>query len=626
MAEQAVSAMAEHSCATYEEGIGATGVEFGTEKTKSNQPESYRHSNTHGTDTDECPTLQGEASNQSNAFTDLKNQHSMSSMRRFSPLYSSTPAKPEKIEDVTVIPNLQEMDRNKQLQYEKANLEGRLETLQKEYSEILDQRKILQSKLQTMEGRLKCELEKSNNTESDNGTSEDAMNELEKVRAALESQVMELLKAHHEKETDLTKMHNKLAFSNQLCQKLQEKISNLEAGLADKEQVITALRLEMEGIRRDLAEAQKRNDKFTKQQAQLTSDVASLIKAKEWFQKQLSATQDARLKLQMELSDYETTVANQNKIIEQTKCDKARTSRMLMETQQRAMEGKSEILQNLEKVEEEMLQREAAFKQIQADNEQTEKLLAVEVDHLRKENEKLQKLSTSSLRLENELETLKTDIVQKETTIQKLESEKDVLSENLREARQVNASDKYQIISLKVRFQELEKNLGEANKSLKSNEEYNQKLVDEKQELEQSLKIANEEKIAFDSAVQTLKIDLGKVDRRFKLMQRELAAKKSELEQVQGQNEAFIRDLDVLRTNLDRQEGISNDLRDELKEKDAMIVKLQSEKRHLEAEIASFKDKVASLEHGTKAMERERRSLQQQLSSTCRYVTSINIY
>ena len=618
--EHLFNAMAEENLVAVNDGAAETETQSGTTKKEHsslNSVENFKYLTSKSvTESSSVSQVDDSADKEtdSSLHTNVANN---SNIEPF-PLYFSTPQKSIDAEQVSGMFYQHEVNQNqnKELEYQNANLEGKLEALQKEYFEVLDQRKMLHSRLQIVEDRLKFELQKAkNDSEKDNITSEDAVNELEKVRSALESQVAELLQVHHEKETDLTDMQEKLAFSKKLCQNLQENVSYLENELADKDKVKSAMKLETEEVRKDLVAARKQNEELNKQQKQFTSDIVSLISVKERLEKQLSATQDARLKLQIELTDQEAILANQNKLIEQIKCERARTSRQLMETQQKAMEGKSEILQNLEKVEEEMLQRESAMKQLEVEKEQTEKLLAVEVDRLQKENKKLQKLASSSLELENELKALKIDIEAKEASLKNIECDKELLEEQLKEAQQVNTSNKYQMISLNAKHQNLEKNLEITNTSLKSKEEEIKTLGKEKEELERSLKLANEEKIAFDNAVQALKLDLGKVDRRFKLMQRELVGKNTELEKVQGLEKSFKRDLDALKHNLDKQESISNELREELKRKDETMVQVLSEKRNQEVAVSSIKNKLASLEKETKAMEREKRPLQQQLLS-----------
>ena len=501
---------------------------------------------------------------------------------------------------------------------EQANMEGRLESLHAEYSSVLEERKVLQFQLRAVESKLKQELERAKKPSDPSGSAD--REDLEQKYIAIESELANVQRACQTRDDDLNDTRGKLHLSQLIVRNLKEKLSRLEDEMEAKEETVDTLNMKMESIQRSLSIALEKNKSLVQEKDVLTSDVTALISAKEWFQKQLAFAQEARTKLQLEISDYESTVANQNKVIEQLKCDSASTSRQLTTLQQTALEDKTRVLKHLEKVEEDMREHGLSFKQIQLDKQTMERTLKVKINALQKENEDLNKLACAAGNLEKGLRAARQEMEANQCLLDKIRQEKEELVTQLKTTQHTVEDHKSKLDVLKGQYEEVNRKLIAAKEKEQSSNAFIQGLKDEKRNLEDNLKSVKEERAAFDSAVVTLKVDLDRVERRFKLMKRELTKKTAQLEQISAQKDGFIQELRMLRDELDRQLGLSETLREDMRGKDKLVDELQKVKVQLEQEIFGLSEELKKSEVQRVEADMKTRTLQEKLKSADRLV------
>ncbi|XP_048581882.1 golgin subfamily A member 3-like isoform X2 [Nematostella vectensis] len=509
---------------------------------------------------------------------------------------------------------------HRQLIFERANLEGKLEALTGEYNSILAERKELHAQLRTLQARLQETVANARITEScidEVKDTNDSRNDF------LHEEIAELQESLNAKELRLNEAQERLKFSTTNVQRLEETIANYESGMRTKDVNITELETQLGNMRKSLEQSRQHQQRFVQGEQELNADVSSLLNAKAWYQRQLEIAKESRVKLQLEVSEYESTIASQNKMVEQLKCENARTSKQLLETQQRTLEEKTRILKHLENVEEDMMRHEAAFKQFQLEKQSVERGLCGKIEEMRAENEHLRSLSGSTKDLETEIEALRRDTCLKEAEVADLQSEKDEVLKQLKVARGVNEINNKKLSAL-------EQKLLSKNEELRGMEDKGQisageikRLQSEKRELEMQLKEAEDERTAFDGAVQMLKLELEKVERRFKFMKRELLTKTQQLEEVSEQKNNLLHEMGVVRTEIADHVTILEDLRITLQERNGTIEGLKADRLRLEEELRALSDRLRCAQTSCAVAEQERSELHEQLQTTTSQVSEL---
>ena len=503
-----------------------------------------------------------------------------------------------------------------ELSVKRAGLEGKLELLQQEFSSVLEDRKSLQMRLQAVETRLKEEVQKASQT---NPAEISLVYELERKNSDLESKLRSLHGAYDENHSCLIAAHEELDASEVTIRKLKEHLSSVEGEIDEREHSIGSLQNEIETLKKWLDEAKVQNENFRKENQTLNSDVSSLVKTKEWLQTQLSIAQDARTKLQLKTSEHEAIIAGKNQLIEQLRCESARTSQQVTEMQENSFAEKAQLLKQLEQVEEDIEQQSMVFKEAEIQGRCVEQTLNAKIESLMNENDKLTKLMNSTVEMKQELEIAKQDVSLKESLLDAITKEKEEMIEQLKLARESSLEYKRSVDELVLKFKITKEELMRAQENTEAKDCYIEKLEEEKKFLEGNLEVANSERAACHDAIQSLRLDLEKVDRRFKLMKRELTAKSSQLEETVRQKDGFVSELRTLREGFESQLANSNALREEFAQKHKLMEDIQQVKGELEKELVALTRQVKSLKEEAARIEGERNVVQGQLQSALRY-------
>lgn len=506
------------------------------------------------------------------------------------------------------------------LELQRASLEGKLESLQEEFGNVLEDRKSLQIRLQAVEVRLKEELQKAQETKP---TVVSLVDELRQNKSDLESQLVKLQSVYEEKRDGLSEALERLKTASVTIQKLKHKVSLLEGEICQREETVSALQTEMDSLRKLLDQAKDQNEQFKKENTALNADIVSLVEAKEWLQKQLKVAGEARMKMQLEASELESALAAKNQLIEQLRCDGARSVQQLTEMQQNALMEKAQILKQMEQVEDDISQQNLVFKELEVDKQRMERTLGERVESLTNENKKLLKLMSSAVEIKKELDAAKQDVVLKEALLDTIVKEKDEIKEQLKLARESTEEYKRHLSELETKFSETKQELKVVQDDIGEKESYIEKLHEEKRILQENLEVANEERAACDNAIQTLRLDLEKVDRRFKLMKRELTAKTSQLEETTRQKDGFVGELRALREGFENQVSLSRAVKEELVQKEKLIEEFKGVKDALEKEIDSLTRQLEYSQDEIARMDKERNQIQEQLQSAVRDIVHL---
>lgn len=505
------------------------------------------------------------------------------------------------------------------LELQCASLEGKLESLQGEFASVLEDRKSLQIRLQTVERRLKGELQSALETKP---TAVSLVAELRQNKSELENQLRDLQSEYEEKRDNLDEALERLKTASVTIQNLKQKLLSLEGEISKREETVSLLQAEMDSLRKHLDQAKDQNEQFKKENMALNADIASLVDAKEWLQKQLKVAGEARMKIQLETSELESALAEKSQLIEQLRCEGARSNQQLTELQQSSLVEKEQILKHMEKVEEGITQQNLAFKELELDKQRIERTLGAKIESLTNENQKFLKLVNSAVEMEKELDAAKQDVVLKETLLDTIMKEKDEIKEQLKLARVSTEEYKRNLNELESKFNKTKEELKKAKEDLGEKDCYIEKLQEDKRILEGSLEVANEERAACDNAIHTLKLDLEKVDRRFKLMKRELTVKKGQLEETTRQKDVFVSELRSVREGLENQVNLSRAAKEQLAQKEKLIEEFQEVKEALGKEMGLLAQQVEDSEDQIARVENEKDDIQKELESSVRCVAS----
>ncbi|PFX11833.1 golgin subfamily A member 3-like [Stylophora pistillata] len=498
---------------------------------------------------------------------------------------------------------------------QRASLEGKLQSLQEELANVLEDRKSLQIRLQAVETRLRKEVHKVRET---NPVAVSLVEELKRNKHELESQLVKLQSAYEEKHGGQNEALEQLKRSYVTIQNLKQKLSLVEGEINQREEMVGSLQIEMENLKKLLEKAKEKNDKFKKENMDLNAEIARLVDVKEWLQKQLGFAQEARTKLQLEVSESETIVAAKNQLIEQLRCEGARSSRQLTELQQSSLLEKAQILKHMEQVEEDITRQNFAFKEAEIEKQKMQNVLEAKVDSLVNENKKLLELMSSAVEIEKELDVAKQDLVSKQALLETIIKEKEKIREQLKLARDSTEEYKQNLHELESKFTETKQELKVAQDDIGEKQSFIEKLQEEKRILKENLEVANKEREACDNAIHTLKLDLEKVDRRFKLMKRELTSKTSQLEETTLQKDVFMGELCTLREGLENQVAVAYALKEELAQKDKLLQHFQGVKDALEKEIISLTQKLEYSQGEITQVDKEKGEIQKQLETAKR--------
>lgn len=489
-----------------------------------------------------------------------------------------------------------------------ASLEGKVESLQEEFAIVVEDRKLLQTRLHAVERRLREELEKARQTEPIGAP---LVEELKQSQSELENQVTNLQRAYEEKGDHLDEAFERLKRADAAIQNLKQKLLFAEGEVTAREERVVLLQTEIESLRKMLEQARDQNEKFKRENLALNANIASLVDTKEWLQKQLKVAGEVQVKMQLETSELESSLAMKSHLVEELKGEGARSNQQLAKLQQSSLLEKADILKHMETVQEGITQQNLAHKQLELDKQQMERKMGAEIESL--------KLRVSSaVKIEKELDAAKHDLVLKEGFLETIVKEKDETKQQLTLARESTEELKRHLSELEPEFKKAKRELKKAEVDLMEKDSYIEKLLDEKRTLEKSLEVANEERAACDNAIYGLRLDLEKVDRRFKMMKRELALKKGQLEETMRQKDGFVGELHSLREGLEGELKASQAVKEELAQKEKIAEEFEELIKGLKNEIASLTQRLGYSEEQIARADKERKDAQDRLETAMR--------
>lgn len=503
-----------------------------------------------------------------------------------------------------------------QLLREKANLEGRLESISQDQSSLVKERDHFRSLANSFEAQIKS-LQKQLDTVV-----------LEKKNA---QKSLDLQNTEQKNWDNVIKEYQSIVESkNNEIKGLKEDLSAAEQANTRSKISYEELRVEMEskdgaitGLKKKIAELHVEVQVLLQNKIQLENEVKNvrlemetLQKSKEWFQEQLHVTQESRNKLHQELIALQSAHVSTSNSLEKIVTEKNQLRQELIQTQQRAVAEKEVLMKHLETIEADMKERESMFDDIQKDKGTAEAVLVERIRKLEVEKSHSTNLSLTLSDQEYQLNVLKSECNEKEKLIKSLEKEKvefskqiAILQKSLSDKEMMNQQLSQQIKDLNVKIKHSEMALSHA-------EELNNTLKEERTAMDVALASANEEKRVIHESLRTVSENLNKFQHNFKIMKADLVTKSSQAEQLLKEKHSLE---DALRKSEESIFALRKEfqvqIQSENQNRDVMLDDLQKKKNDVESVLNVYSKDLLHYQQIVENLLKKKAELENEITS-----------
>ncbi|XP_038055548.1 golgin subfamily A member 3-like [Patiria miniata] len=523
------------------------------------------------------------------------------SLKTTSPQYGVTPVDPADLDSVL---------------REKANLEGRLETLAAETESALQQRAEMQTQVASLQAQLKAHASAADTAQQQLSAMSNDMVTAQQNQAQLEQALATLQTSLENKEEDLDSLQRELEASEATSQRLNGKMEEVKEAMETKEVTIAALKAKIAAVQKEAEKAHQERTHHLAELKTLQGDVESLTSAKEWFQEQLQTAQETRNKLQKELTETQIQTKKQGAAVETLKAEKAQLQHQLSETQQQALKEKELIAKHLETIEADFLAREAAFQDLQKEKVAVQEAVASRMDQMNEERTKLSNLIANCVELERQLDRTQKELADKQADVHNLDAEKKELVKRLALVQESLLSRDKELEALQEKCIDAEAKVHELQSNALEQQESLQNHRAEKAALEAALAKANQEKRAFDEALQNLRQDMGKVENGFKQMKQDLSQKDAQMESSLRDKEELQMYLRDAEEQLKYNQQSMDNYQEDMSSKEDVLAELSRVKKALEDEVALLSQHLESSKKANQKSQAVRAGLQEELSES----------
>uniref|UniRef100_A0A2K5Q4G3 Golgin A3 n=1 Tax=Cebus imitator TaxID=2715852 RepID=A0A2K5Q4G3_CEBIM len=352
---------------------------------------------------------------------------------------------------------------------EKMRLEGQLEALSLEASQALKEKAELQAQLAALSTKLQAQVECSHSSQQRQDSLSSEVDTLKQSCWDLERAMTDLQNMLEAKNASLASSNSDLQVAEEQYQRLMAKVEDMQRSMLSKDNTVHDLRQQMTALQSQLQQVQLERATLTSKLKASQSEISSLQSVRQWYQQQLALAQEARVRLQGEMAHIQVGQMTQAGLLEHLKLENVSLSQQLTETQHRSMKEKGRIAAQLQGIEADMLDQEAAFMQIQEAKAMVEEDLQRRLEEFEGERERLQRMADSAASLEQQLEQV--EHLQQETAALKKQTQKIkeqfIQQKVMVEAYRRDATSKDQLISeLKATRKRLDSELKELRQEL----------------------------------------------------------------------------------------------------------------------------------------------------------------
>uniref|UniRef100_F6U336 Golgin A3 n=1 Tax=Monodelphis domestica TaxID=13616 RepID=F6U336_MONDO len=506
---------------------------------------------------------------------------------------------------------------------EKMRLEGQLEALSLEASQALKEKTELQAQLAALDTKLQAQVEQSRSSQQKQDSLSSEVDTLKQSCWDLERAMTDLQNTLEAKNASLASSNNDLQVAEEQYQRLMGKVEDMQKSILSKDNTVHDLRQQMTALQNQLQQVQLERSTLTSRLKASQTEITSLQKVRQWYQQQLALAQEARVRLQSEMAHIQVGQMTQAGILEHLKLENVSLSHQLTETQQRSIKEKERIAVQLQNIEADMLDQEAAFIQIQEAKTLVEEDLQRKLEEFEDEKEHLQKMAESATSLEQQLQQVKLTLHQRDLQLDTLQQEHLDLMKQLTLSQETLHTREQALSELQTRHEELQAQLEELQGDAATKDDMVQFLQNEKIVLEVALQAARAGKEEFDRGAQQLEEDADATAELLEQLRQEIAVKCSQVENLQQESIALKKQTQKVKEQFLQQKVMVEAYRRDANSKDQLISELKATKKRLDLEMRSLRQELIKLQGEKKSVEVEQSKLQKEVSQVHQQMTDL---
>ncbi|XP_029475555.1 golgin subfamily A member 3 isoform X2 [Rhinatrema bivittatum] len=495
---------------------------------------------------------------------------------------------------------------------EKMRLEGQLETLSSEASQALKEKTELQAQLAALNTRLQAQAEHTQSSQKKQDLLNSEVVTLKQSCWDLERAMADLQTNLEAKNASLVSLNNDLQVAEEQYQRLMGKVEDMQKMMVSKDNAVLDLRQQVLLLQSQLQQIQLDRTTLTNRLKASQAEITSLQQVRQWYQQQLVLAQEARVRLQSEMANIQAGQMTQVGVLEHLKIENVSLSHQLTETQHRSMKEKERIATQLQSIEADMLDQEAAFLQIQQAKTMVEEDLQRKLEEFEDEKEQLQKMASCAAVLEQELEQTKVILHQRDLQLEVLQQEQLDVLKQLTLTQEALHTKEQSLSELQTRYDELAARLEELQSEATSKDDSIQYLQNEKIVLEVALQAAKAEKEGLDEGARRLEEGTEAASEILEALRQEVAVKSSKVEALQKENAVLRRQTQKVKEQFIQQKVMVEAYRRDASSKDQLISELKSTKKKLDSEVKESKREFVKLQGEKKSVEVEHARLQKE--------------
>ncbi|XP_059975739.1 golgin subfamily A member 3 isoform X4 [Mesoplodon densirostris] len=506
---------------------------------------------------------------------------------------------------------------------EKMRLEGQLEALSLEASQALKEKAELQAQLAALHTRLRAQLEHSHSSQQRQDSLSSEVDTLKQSCWDLEQAMSALQNILEAKNASLASSNSDLRLAEGQYQRLMAKVEEMQRSILSKDNTVHDLRQQMIALQSQLQQVQLERTTLTSKLKASQAEIASLQSVRQWYQQQLALAQEARVRLQGEMAHIQIGQMSQAGLLEHLKLENVSLSHQLTETQQRSIKEKERIAAQLQGIEADMLDQEAAFVQIQEAKSMVEEDLQRRLEEFEDEKEQLQKTVASAAALEQQLEQVKLTLHQRDQQLEALQQEHLDLLKQFTSTQETLQSREQALGDLQVHYDELQARLDE--------------LQGEAAARDDAIRFLQNEKIVLEVAVQASRSGREELDREAKCrgegardtpetleqLTQELAIRSSQVEHLQQEAASLKKQAQKIKEQFLQQKVMVEAYRRDATSKDQLIGELKAAKRRLDSEVKEQRQEAVRLQGEKRAAEVQHSRLQREASQARQQVVDL---
>uniref|UniRef100_A0A8C0I5G3 Golgin A3 n=1 Tax=Balaenoptera musculus TaxID=9771 RepID=A0A8C0I5G3_BALMU len=506
---------------------------------------------------------------------------------------------------------------------EKMRLEGQLEALSLEASQALKEKAELQAQLAALHTRLRAQLEQSHSSQQRQDSLSSEVDTLKQSCWDLEQAMGALQNMLEAKNASLASSNSDLRLAEGQYQRLVAKVEDMQRSILSKDNTVHDLRQQMTALQSQLQQVQLERTTLTSKLKASQAEIASLQSVRQWYQQQLALAQEARVRLQGEMAHIQIGQMSQAGLLEHLKLENVSLSHQLTETQQRSIKEKERIAAQLQGIEADMLDQEAAFVQIQEAKTMVEEDLQRRLEEFEDEKEQLQKTVASAAALEQQLEQVKLTLHQRDQQLEALQQEHLDLLKQFTSTQETLQSREQALGDLQVHCDELQARLDELQGEAAARDDAIRFLQNEKIVLEVAVQAAQSGREQFDRDAERLEEGAQDTSETSERLTRALAIKCRQVEHLQQEAASLKKQAQKIKEQFLQQKVMVEAYRRDATSKDQLIGELKAAKRRLDSEVKGQRQEAVRLQGEKRAAEVQHLRLQREASQARQQVVDL---